>query len=373
MKNFILMFAFSIIFALSFAVTASAQTSDSRRVYEFDDRPDKPAFIRSSLYVQAETHERYWKLPKETKYSSWVPKVRFKTFYNGPSPDFTVEYFNPDGSLWFSELLKGGGYGGADRTALLMSNSTNTSEMLETKSSVGVGTYGIKITNNGTGEIVFQGKFKVGKFLPSGFQKNEHDFFVEHDWLLPMGYIGFHHSSFNTDGGGIPIIVSLWMKGDLSKKDLEARVFHKNQQIASTNDDGDGSYAGESIELRRSEKAVFSKELHQWKLWDFQFGNLRYANGMLNPADYPNAVYPDKNPGDYTIKIFHKNVQVRELKFTVNADGRMADGGFAKQIFLPNHKIIVPVQVISTAEKWNATAWKTDAFYGNPLAGFNVP
>lgn len=37
---------------------------------------------------------------------------------------------------------------------------------------------------------------------------------------------------------------------------------------------------------------------------------------------------------------------------------------------MPSHRIILPVKVMGTDEKWNATAWKTDAFYGNLLTGF---
>ncbi len=33
------------------------------------------------------------------------------------------------------------------------------------------------------------------RFLPPYREKNEFDFFVEHDWLLPMGYVGFHFSA----------------------------------------------------------------------------------------------------------------------------------------------------------------------------------
>jgi hypothetical protein len=32
----------------------------------------------------------------------------------------------------------------------------------------------------------------------------------------------------------------------------------------------------------------------------------------------------------------------------------------------------LPVKIIGT-EKWDAVSWKTDAFYGNSISGFNVP
>jgi hypothetical protein len=40
---------------------------------------------------------------------------------------------------------------------------------------------------------------------------------------------------------------------------------------------------------------------------------------------------------------------------------------------MPYYRMIVPVKVTGTGgEKWDAAAWKTDAFYGNPLSGFAV-
>ena len=59
------------------------------------------------------------------------------------------------------------------------------------------------------------------------------------------------------------------------------------------------------------------------------------------------------------------------MKFTVGADSRLVDGGYAKPIFLTRYRVIVPVKIMGP-EKWDASAWKTDAFYGNPLTGFSV-
>ena len=60
------------------------------------------------------------------------------------------------------------------------------------------------------------------------------------------------------------------------------------------------------------------------------------------------------------------------MKFSI-ADGSYADNGIAKQNKVSTNKMIVPVKVLGAADKWNATAWKTDGFYGNPLIGLNAP
>ena len=36
-------------------------------------------------------------------------------------------------------------------------------------------------------------------------------------------------------------------------------------------------------------------------------------------------------------------------------------------------RMLVPVKVVGAGDgQWDATAWKTGAFYGNPLAGFTA-
>jgi hypothetical protein len=97
-----------------------------------------------------------------------------------------------------------------------------------------------------------------------------------------------------------------------------------------------------------------------------------YDNGGEFNHDNSNAFYADKNPGEHTVKIYRKGAQVRELKFTIGADGKLMDTGFAKPLFLAKYKVIVPVKVVGASEKWDALSWKTDAFYGNPIAGFSV-
>jgi hypothetical protein len=348
------------------------QTGGSKKIYGYVPPPEKPVFIKDSLYIQASVSNarRFREVPKEKDYKIWVPTVRFNIFYDeNKEVNYEAQYYNPDGSLWFSEPLTG--------MTDIASHSDNTNQMLKTKPSVGTGIYGIKINNKETGETIFQGKFKVGKFLPPGYKPYDVDFFVEHDWLLPFGYVGFPDSEFNgiNDFGSFEVIVSAWLKGDFKLADVEARIFYKGQQIAVGTESWDVVKGPSSLfwGQRESRYAIYSPALHSWKLWNFQWKNFRFANGgTFNRDNYPNAHYADENRGEYTVKIYHKGAQVRELKFTVEADGRLNDGGFAKQMFLMHHKILVPVKVIGASEKWNATAWKTDAFYGNPLTGFTV-
>jgi hypothetical protein len=339
-----------------------ALSQSSKRVYERQYATETPVFIKNSVYIQAATQKQYWKFPNVKNYSSWAPKVRFNLFFDdNPKKvvlSYTAEYFNPDGSPWFKETLENGG----DR---FTSNPANTYQTLQTKSTAATGTYGVKITDK-SGEVIFQGKFKVGKFLPPYSEKNEFDFFVDHDWLLPIGYVGFEQRGELDDS--LPV-VSVWLKDTIEPKELEARLFFKGQQIATTANDGGGVI---DVGERASEFAALSAPLHYWKLWHFRWHKFRFANGgSLNR--YPDAIYADESPGEYTVKVYRNGAQVRETKFTVGADGRFVDAGYAKPIFIPYYRVIIPVKVVGTTEKWDALAWKTDAFYGNPMTGFSVP
>jgi hypothetical protein len=313
-------------------------------------------------------------MPNQSKYSSWVPSLSFDLFYdNKIDVNYVAEYSNPDGSSWFTEELDHSTYDPAPETGTTNYHSKDAFNNLQTKSTAATGTFGIKITNHDTGEVAFQGKFKVDKFRwDDNLQdKNKFDFFVAHDWLLPIGYVGFNEN-MGFDIGAKPIDVSVWLKGSIDRNDLEARVFFKGRQIATTANDGGVVNRTEEI---GTEHSIYTTDVHDWKLWHFEWTKtFVYENsGQFNHANYPDAFFADKNPGDYIVKIFRKGVQVRELQFSIGPDSRIVDGGYQKPMTLTEYKVIVSVKVIGATEKWNAMAWQTDAFYGNPLTGFKVP
>jgi hypothetical protein len=351
---------------------AEAKTSVSKQVYGFERVPARPVLLKHTVYVQTEMSRTFWKMPKESDYTSWVPKVRFSIYYDWNTPvNYTAEYSNPDGSVWFSETLEGGNRDN-ERIISFQSGRATSNQMLETKGSVGTGVYGVKIVNRETNETVFQGKFKTAKFLRPYSERtpNRFAFFVEHDWVLPMAYVGFPFSSFiypNENVGGFPVIVGVWLKGDVNDDELEARLFYRGQQIAVRRF---GRTDGRFWADRASEFAAIAPEPPVWKLWNFQWENFLFDNGgSFNRENFPNAHYADQNPGEYAVRILRAGTPVRELKFTVLPDGRLDDGGFAAQMFLPYHTIMVPAKVTGNLEKWNAAS-KPEAFYGNSPNGF---
>lgn len=80
--------------------------------------------------------------------------------------------------------------------------------------------------------------------------------------------------------------------------------------------------------------------------------------------------YLSENPGEYEFKLLRNNKLARSIKFTVRADS-----GFENGINAANKvggmRTIVPVTIIGDQDGlWDKNAWRTDAFYGNPLTGF---
>jgi hypothetical protein len=67
------------------------------------------------------------------------------------------------------------------------------------------------------------------------------------------------------------------------------------------------------------------------------------------------------NPGDYELKVLRNNHLARSIKFTVGSDGKFDNGIAAANKLGSNRDEDGP---------WNRAAWKTDAFYGNPLTAF---
>jgi hypothetical protein len=327
-----------------------------------------PQLIKSSIYVQAKSHNEYWKMKGQSNYSSWVPLIRFNQFYNEEKRlNYSVDYFNPDGSVWYSEKLESSGRN-ADRTVIYQSPSP-WDGILDTKSTAATGVFSFKIKSDDTGEVIYQGKFKVGKVSTANGRpdKNKFNFFVDHDWLLPYATLGFHHAI--DQSGAMPPLVSFWINGSPAASDLEGRIFYQGKQIGSTAESGGAT----AYDERTTDMIAAFSPKDRWQRWQFEWRNVLFDNnGTFNKDLFKNAFFIDKNPGVYTVKAFYKGTQIREISFTVGADGRFVKPGYADQVFIPYHTVLLPAKVSGADPKTNGLAWKSDSFYGNPVAGFSL-
>lgn len=132
--------------------------------------------VWDTLYIQTANHNKYWKMPNQ-KYTSWVPKIRFRMDYdpNKFSPNYIVEYFNPDGSLWYSEQLKNGG---ADATMQISfeSNWETTPEMLNTRSSIATGFTALRSAKRLQRKRFFRENSRSANFLQAAMTKTQASF-----------------------------------------------------------------------------------------------------------------------------------------------------------------------------------------------------
>lgn len=325
---------------------------------------DSPVLLKTMLDIRCDTEARYWKMPAESNYTSWVPQLRLDVLYSGSAKlRLMAEYFTPDGKPWTNEILKLNKANGDLQTQEMITDRVG--DRFTNRSTNATGVFGIKISDTGSGKVLFEGKFKVGKFkygpdIP--MFKNQYDFFVEQDWNIPIGYVWLDAS---LDKNGPLPTVSVWIKGENRLGDLEGTLFHNGQQIATTSDMG-----AVDSKHRRYPNSLQSKENHRWELYNFMWYKFRYAASPQARKQFANGRFMNDMDGEYTAKIFHKGVQIREVSFRVSG-GEFVDNGIAKNNGFAENKMIVPVKVSGDKDKWDMTQWKAGAFYGNPLGGFS--
>lgn len=137
--------------------------------------------------------------------------------------------------------------------------------------------------------------------------------------------------------------------------DIEAHLFYKGKDIAKFSKAGNG-------------EGNWKPNDYQWGFTDCEFLGV-YPTQKEADQGYDPKFGLDKNPGDYEVKVLIVNHLARSIKFMVGPDG-INDNGIATANKLGSNRIIVPVQVIGNQSQWDRLAWKTGAFYGNPLTGF---
>lgn len=314
-----------------------------------------PVFMKDTFGVDAKTQSI-------SNFSKWIPQVSFDLFYdNSAKLRYVAEWFKPDGALWFSEPLEM--YDADDYSKKVTLRSADSDEIFKASAINAVGTYGVKVTNSKTNEVVFQGKFKVNKLAHADEpkEKNLFRFYVDHDWLIPVGYAGYDIESWRS-GENFPAVM-MWFKGSLDNKEFEAVLYRNGQKIATTDKGGTISTIQE-----RGGMCYQIRDVCEFHLWKFAWNNFLLNDKDYIKEKYPNALITGDVTGELSVKIFYKGEQVREAKFSLAADGAPVRNSFSDGIF--STISLIPVKAMGTAEKWNANAWKTDMFYGNPLSGF---
>lgn len=362
----------SVVFTLFVFVSliATSMSFIVPRDVEAKSTQDLPIVIKSTLHVRAWRMLRYWKQPNADNFWSWMPGLEFQAY--GTIPDsgfFTIDYTMPDGKIWFS----------ADVTPQIAAG--NLTAYAQSPRPVGhddkrgildVGTFGFKIRfrNGITGldQEIYKGRFKVNKFhvgnnLPDF--KNQFEYYVEQDWNLPIGYIWLDYVA---DKDAPPLKVAMWFRGENSDTNLAAYVYYNGKQIASTKSSSTGAANNDKSLLTSG-----NDKDPRWERWVFSWYNVRGYNTDANKK-FTDTHFLYGNSGNYEIKILCDGDLVRTATFTVGQDGRIVDNGIASQNKVAAYITVLPVKVLGTKDgNWDTKAWKTDAFYGNPLIGFVAP
>ena len=235
----------------------------------------------------------------------------------------------------------------------------------------------------GKNATLLSGKFKVEKFhegvvdLPKF--KNNFIYYVNYDWNLPIAYIyddlvynwEYAKPIGNTDVPNLydsRLMAAFWFKGSdkaVVYSKYAAYLYYQGQIVADavgessrcevlnrpdSNQDSPNSYCRRAFN--------FSKAV----LWD-----------KLLSSSVPGSYFPMwKNPGEYEIKVLLNGKLARTAKFSFGSDYKIVDTGIGKQNNMGTLRVVVPVQIIGDQDgQWDRNAYKTDAFFGSPLSGFN--
>lgn len=335
---------------------------------------DQPTIAKDSIQITAFTFNVY-----KGNYDqwSWVPRMTYRV--NGPiasGSQLYVEFSLPSGP-WVkfdcstNNIEKG----------YWWKTECGGRDIPEAKASLYTGpvNFTIKMRNelHGTDTTLFSGKMKVAKARSNEVgpkAANKWVYFVDHDWNLPIGYVYLTPGSVH--GWKMPDFhVAFWVRGDAYK--FEPHLFYQGKEV------GKKFYDGTEIGRASCGAVVENNTTHyvedslpqkaKWARIECDFPNIKGSNTTGEaPSIFGEIFTLDKNPGEYEFKLLWNNKLARSIKFTVQPGGKF-DNGIATANKLGSDIVIVPVQIIGDQDgMWNKTAWKTDAFYGNPLTGFTA-
>jgi len=205
-------------------------------------------------------------------------------------------------------------------------------------------TLGVRNELMETDTVIYKGKFKLGSYkFGTGLE-----YYVDEDWKLPIGYL-------YSDYEGLHVIT--WYRGRPGQ--VRTFLFYQGKEVAKNERCGIGS------------EAEFDPDQMQW--WDVDCEIVGvYLNDPGEHQGYDPRFIMSQNPGEYEMKAITGGKLARSVKFTVREDGTI-DNSIAESNKVGTDRILVPVRVITDPVPWNRQAWKTEAYYGNPLTGFTPP
>jgi hypothetical protein len=335
--------------------------------------PTEPTIVKPSLRIRARTLSKYYRTPKgpaEEETWSCVPQLEFSL--KGPVPSgsqLAVEFSDTAGKPWISfncdtPELKPGAWqniqGGDYR------------DIPDEKGSIATGMFPFKIVLKnelqGGAKTLYSGRAKIGKNLESNGNpkfRNHFAYYVDQDWHLPIGLI----YADARDEPKVPrLSVAMWFRGQISASGTVAYLFHDGQEVGSTKttEQGFNNFVYDVATQQGEGK-------YEWHEVRFTFTTVGTFNN--NTQYYARVMSLAKNPGDYEIKVLRNGKLVRTGSFSVGPDGKivgevpLAQNGLSGDKFKLH--VVIPLQISGGLDgQIDDSAWRTEAFYGNPLTGF---
>jgi hypothetical protein len=333
--------------------------------------------VKDSVQVTAFTLNVYH---KNFDTWSWIPQMTYRV--NGPiasGSQLYVDFTVPGTGAWVkfdcktSNIEKGRSWktecGGRD--------------IPEDKGITYVGAvkFTIHMRNElqGSDVALFSGTAKVAKAHSNeGGPKvaNHWVYYVDQDWNLPIAYAFYLPDEVK--GMKYPSLgFALWTRGEYSP--MDPHLFHDGKEVGKLyfkgEEVGKPGCAHAEVEDNTTHITAPTEPKFIWTRSRCDFPSIK---GWNNTGDKNNGTFGplyimSENPGDYELKILKKGHLIRSMKFSVDATGKIVDNGIATANKMGTNRIIEPIQILGDEDgPWSRTAWKTDAFYGNPLTGFTA-
>ncbi|MEO8899935.1 MAG: hypothetical protein ABI488_00110 [Polyangiaceae bacterium] len=334
-----------------------------------------PTVQKDSVLVEAHTLNVY---KKDYDKWAWVPRIVFNV--NGPIPSGGQLYgeFSPPGapSIKFDCDTR---ETAAGRT---FSTDCGGSAIPEEKGTLYTGKVSFKIGMRnelaGTDITIYSGKATISKVHTNEVgpkAKLKFVYFVQQDWTLPIGYV--YLKAGEVIGWKAPTFqAAFWVRGEATN--IQPHLFHNGKEVGKMFFKGDevGKASCESdveTEVTQSVEDTVPQKA-KWQRVRCDFPSVRaWDKSGEKPGMFGEIYTMDKNPGDYELKVLIQNHLARSLKFKVGPDGKYVSA-VATANKLGDDRAVFPVQILGDQQdgKWDKNAYKTDAYYGNPLTGFTA-
>lgn len=302
-----------------------------------DEAATEPTIIKDS--VQVETFEYEWgPANRHGDLPAWTPEIEFRV--NEPIPKGSriwVEFSYPGKKDWlWCDCSVEKKFPGSSSWSC-----PGDYNFPQEKSVRFLGTvdFAIHLTNEllGTNLVLFRGKAKVGKTpLVNKNNPTFFDYYVDEDWRVPIGYLRRERNDRTLN-------IEMWFRGRHGR--VRPLLFHGGKEVAEG--------------INCPSIGLYDPAGYHWS--HFKCELFAGSDEII-----------ELNPGEYEIKVLQNDRLTRTANFTVAPDGSY-DNGIAAANKLGSAKVIIGFKMLGEQGPLDKLAWKTGAYYGNPLTGFTAP